>query len=303
LSKILDLITYNKKNGQDKKGKTGNFSDHAASDHFDSDTKEKLANTYIFNPIDKGDDVDKKQDGKTLHEYGAVPSKFKFAHFFPWLISFLAVLLLLINIAYRGKIIVNIELRNEPAPQVKSSVFENASLVEDLVISAGPAEIKSIATYLVTDGRLNRSIVKKLAFYGAASTKSKVMHDGLFLFNDGTTGWASAGFDFTEPIDLSNSNLDFFIKGIRGSESLKLFLRDADSNSYMPQAHHNIFKRNMAKDWQYVSISFGKFNGAYDPKKIQHIGFEFGTQTTSNESGASIFIKNLKIVKNTARGG
>ena len=301
MSKISELLNYNNKERRDKKGEGENFSNPAPSKNFDSDTKEKLAKTYIFNPVDKSGNSNKKHNEKILpHKYGVETSKIRFAQFFPWLISFLAVLLLLANIAYRGKINVKIEILKEGSIQPTPSVSKNLPTKKGLASETKSVKITPISIVLVAEWRLNRRIIKKLGFYGAALSKSTMTQDGLFLFNDGTTGWASVGLDLAKPMDLSDNAFDFFIKGIHGNESLKLILRDAENSSYMPQAYNIIFNKNMAKDWQFVSIPFNNFNGTYNPKRITHIGFEFGTQTTSNEPGVSIHIKNMKIVKNPA---
>jgi len=307
LSKILELLNYNKKREVDKKEGWKNFSNHAPSEYLDDDTKEKLANTYIFKPTNKSKEIIEQQEKKVLpFKHSIETSKIRFAHLFPWLISFLAVLLLLVNIAYRGKISINIEILNEGAIQTASDIRQNPPLQKNLIseiTSTDANNISPLSTALITEGELNRNIIKKLGFYGAALSKSKMTQDGLLLFNDGTAGWASVGLDFTEPIDLSNSVLDFFIKGASGTESLELFLRDAESNSYMPQATNVVFNKNMAKDWQFVSIPFNTLKGYYNPKMVNHIGFEFGTQTTSNEPGVSIYIKNIKIVKSKKSQG
>ena len=59
-----------------------------------------------------------------------------------------------------------------------------------------------------------------------------------------------------------------------------------------------IFNKNMSTNWQFVSIPLKGFDGTYNPKKINHIGFEFGIQTTSNEQGISIYIKKIKMINN-----
>lgn len=300
MSKILDLLNYYKKAGEDKRGST--FS-NLSREKFDSSTKEKLANTYIFNPIDKIDKVEDaalKEDKKiSLPKHGVGASRGKFIQFLPWLISFLAVFLLLINIAYRGKVNVIIEFVNEGSVQTASAISKDSSLQEEAAPEAGSSDATKISINLIGEGEFNRYVIKRLGFYGAALSRSKLLQDGLFLYNDGTAGWASIGLDMAEPMDLSNSTLDFFIKGLYGNESLRLLLRDAENNSYLPQADNTIFSKNMARDWQFVSIPFHNFKGNYNPRRINHIGFEFGTQTTSNEPGTSVYIKNIRIVKNT----
>jgi hypothetical protein len=183
--------------------------------------------------------------------------------------------------------------RSVPLEQDSAVDFTPKAILEKEIIGLVPVSIP-----LIAERRLNRDYIKKLGFYGAASSKSSVIEDGLYLFNDGSAGWASAGLDLAEPMDLSKSSLDFFIKGASGSESLELILRDAEYKSYIPQARNAVFNKNMAREWQFVSIPFNNFNGAYNPKNINHIGFEFGTQTTSNALGVSIYIKNMKIVNN-----
>lgn len=300
MSKILDLLNYYKKAGEDKRGDT--FSNHLPQEKFDSSTKEKLANTYIFNPIhkiDKVEDAAKKEDKKiSLPKHDTGASKGKFIQFFPWLITFLAVILLLVNIVYRGKVNVIIEFVNERPIQTASAISKDSSLQGEAALEVKSSDATQISINLIGEGEFNRYIIKRLGFYGASLSRSKLLQDGLFLYNDGTTGWASVGLDLAEPMDLSTSTLDFFIKGLYGNESLRLILRDAENNSYLPQADNTIFSKNMARDWQFVSIPFHTFNGNYNPRRINHIGFEFGTQTTSNEPGTSLYIKNIRIVKN-----
>lgn len=301
MSKISEILNYCKKGNEEEKK---SFSNHITLRNLDSATKEKLVNTYIFNPIDKS----KKTKEILLHKLhkrnaNIERAEIKFAQIFPWLISLLLVLLLLVNIAYRGKINIKIEILNEGTLQPKTEMSKNLPIPikEDLVpdtTSTKPPNILLISTSLFSDGRLNKDIIKKLGFYGAALSKSTVIRDGFFLFNDGTAGWASVGLDLIEPMDLSNNTLDFFVKGAYGNESLRLFLRDAENNSYMPQAYNLVFDKNMSKEWRVASVSFNNFKGPYNPKRIKHIGFEFGTQTTSNEPGVSIYIKNMCIVKN-----
>lgn len=300
MSKILELLNYHRKN---RKETSKEHLDPAALDNFNSDTKEKLANTYIFNPIDKIENIGEGGNGEILPpKRDRETSKSKFVQFLPWLVAFLAVLLLLVNIAYRGKVNVTIEFLKGESSQAASNVAESkrgltSETGEEAASYLKTTDIAPISTALIAEGGLNRFIVKRLGFYGAALSKSRAIRDGLFLFNDGATGWASVGLDFVEPMDLSNSTLDFFVKGKHGNESLNLFLRDAENNSYMPQAHNTIFEENMEREWQFVSIPFNTFDGVYNSKRINHIGFEFGTQTAANEPGASIYIKNMKIVK------
>jgi len=312
LSKILDLLNYNrwdKKSDAACKGRAEEHSGHITPQDFDADTREKLANTYIFNPIEKP--VERSKEDKprperkiAYHKHKPVTAESRSINLIPWLISFLAVLLLLVNIAFRGKIVVKIDIINDAEPKPVARIIEDSPAKEDIVPiveayqPAGQA-IKPRSIILTGAGLPNKDIVKRVGFYGAALNKSKLLDGGFLLFNDGTAGYASTGFDLSYPMDLSVSTLDFFVKGAYGNESLKLFLRDANSKSYLPQATKLLFKNNMSKDWQFVSVPLKGFSGSYNPQVINHIGFEFGTQTTQNEPGTSIYIKNIKIVDNS----
>ena len=302
MSKILELLNYTKKREVDKKESRQDFSNYIIPESFDSSTKEKLASTYIFNPTNGSKHIIKKQDDATEHKHPPGQPRPRNAQFFPWLIAFLAILLLLVNIVYRGKVNIYIDFVNKGAGQSPPNALQAISPGEDLNAEAKSIDIAPMSSSLITEGRLNGYIIENLGFYGAALNKSKVLEDGLYLYNDGSTGWASAGIDLTQPMDFSNTTLDFFIKGAKGNESLKLILRDSESNSYIPQAYNDIFNKNMGTDWQFVSIPFKSFNGKYNAEKIDHIGFELGTQTISNESGASMYIKKIKIVKNNRMG-
>ena len=294
MSKILELLNYNKKRVAGKREKREDLSDRTIDEDFDSNVKEKLANTYIFNPANASEHVIRKQGKEAVHKHVRKHSQGRFMQLAPWLIAFLTVMLLLVNIAYRGKVNIKVEFLNNMADRTA------AVSPEKNIPAENGADEPPIFTPLISDGYLNSYIIKKLGFYGAAISKSRMVEDGLYLFNDGATGWASAGIDLPEPMDFSNTTLDFFVKGGEGNESLKLILRDSTNNSYMPQAYNVIFNKNMGTDWQFTSVPFGGFEGAYNPKKINHIGFEFGTQTTSNKPGSLIHIKKIKIVKSGA---
>ena len=302
MSKILELLNYTKKREVDKKERGEGSSSYVIPESFDSSTKEKLASTYIFNPTNGSKHIIKKQGDGAEHNHSLVHTRPRNTQFFPWLIAFLAILLLLANIVYRGKVNIYVDFVNEEANQTPPNTLQASSVQKDLNAEAKSIDIAPISTSLIIEGRLNSYVIKNLGFYGAALNRSKLLEDGLYLFNDGSTGWASVGIDLTQPMDFSNIALDFFIKGVKGNESLKLILRDDESNSYIPQAYNDIFNKNMGTDWQFVSIPFKSFNGKYNAEKIEHIGFEFGTQTTSNELGASIYIKKIKIVENNRAG-
>jgi hypothetical protein len=297
LSKIVDLLTYKKK-PSDKKGYEDIFSPKILSENFNIDTKEKIANTYIFNPLNKSENL-KKEIGEDRH---LLPNKStllsaKIFHIFPWLISLLAVLLLLVNIAYRGKISINVEVVRGDASKTASEIVKDTAAKKEPPLTYESAHPPYVSNFFILNGQANSQMIKRTGFYGAALRDSRILKDGIYLINDGTAGWASAGFDLVLPMDLTNSSLEFFVKGLSGNESLELILRDSDNNSYLPQAHNLIFNKNMGDEWQFVSVSFGSFKGYYDSGRINHIGFEFGTQTMSNDPGTSIYIKNIKIVK------
>lgn len=297
MSKIVDLLTY-KKRAPEKKGYEEILSSKILSQSFDKDTKEHLANTYILPPFGKSSNTKKEpKENSAISPYKASHAGTRPLHLFPWLISLLAVLLLLVNIAYRGKINIKIEFLNNESTQAVSEAAGDAAAKESSALLRQPVEIPNASNFLISNGEIDNNVIKKVGFYGAALKNSRILKDGLYLINDGTTGWASAGFDLTEPMDLANSTLDFFVKGANGNESLRIILRDAENNSYLPQAQNLIFNKTMGMEWQFVSIPLNNFTGYYNAREINHIGFEFGTQTTLNEPGSSIYIKNIKIVK------
>ena len=294
MSKILELLNYSK-----KKTEGDNPDKYLLSQEFDSSTRKKLANTYIFNQASKHAESQGVSNNKFLGSIGKEKKRVALVQIFPWMISFLAVILLLVNIAYRGKVSVNIQFLDPSVSQTKESDSSQgpAKTMETETPVADYESNTSVITSMIVKGRLNPNIIKKLGFYGAALNMSRMTRDGIMLFNDGSTEWASVGMDLAKPMDLSNSTLEFFVKGLSGKESLQLTLRDINSDSYLPQTKHIIFNRNMAADWQFVSIGLGDFNTSCDTKNIKHIGFEFGTQTMFNEPGISIYIKNMRISK------
>lgn len=266
------------------------------AENFDIMTKEHLANTYVLGHYNNPS-KNKNEEIAVLSGRKSVFRKRAFMQFFPWFVSILAILLLLINIVYRGKIAIKIEFLSGDTAKTMSESAKIEMLAKKIKLpSTAPAASSTLTNLLVLNGEINEHLIKKAGFYGAAGQSSKILKDGICLINDGTAGWASAGFDLISPADLTTGSLDFFAKGADGKESLQVILRDADNNSYIPQAQNLIFDKNMDSEWQFVSIPFNSLKGYYNPKRICHIGFEFGTQTTQNEPGACIYIKNIEIV-------
>lgn len=293
MSKIVDLLTY-KKRAAGKKGYEELFPPKIITENFDTKTREHLANTYIISPLNKSAGI--KNEESIFPNRKTPSNNHKLLQLFPWLISLLAIVLLLINIAYRGKVNIKIEFLGAESGKTASGNMGERAIENPQAQPGGSVSRLYAANSFIFNGETNTHIIKRVGFYGAALRDSKMLKDGVCLINDGTAGWASAGFDLAVPSDLTASSLDFFAKGASGRESLKLILRDADNNSYIPQAQNLIFNKNMGRDWQFVSIPFSKFSGYYNPKRISHIGFEFGTQTTSNDPGSCIYIKNIQIV-------
>ncbi|MBU4376987.1 MAG: hypothetical protein KKD29_05860 [Candidatus Omnitrophica bacterium] len=293
MSKIVDLLTYRKRNAE-KKGYEDFFSPKIITENFDTKTKEHLANTYILNPLNTPS-KNKKEETIIMPPRKASNPSYAFMRLFPWLISLLAVLLLLINIAYRGKINIKIEFLGGETAKAAPEAIKEVPAKKILPPPVEPVALSPLTSFFIVNGEINERAIKRLGFYGGALKDSRILKDGICLINDGTAAWASAGFDLISPADLTMSSLDFFVKGSIGRESLQVILRDADNNSYIPQAQNMIFNKNMNSEWQFVSIPLNNLKGHYNTKRIKHIGFEFGTQTTANEPGTCIYIKNMKI--------
>jgi len=298
MSKILEMLNYGRKKDSgevsDERFRPGNF---------DTGTKEKLANTYIFNQP-KNPDNPKEEGTEEILGNNIKNEQSGGARFVPWVIAFLAVFLLILNMAYRGKVSINISFTDdtEPVQEVTGAADSMpGAALQDTAPEQAVEKNSRITAGLIAEGRLNSSLVRKMGFYGGAISRSRITRDGLILYNDGTTEWASVGLDLLKPMDFSRSSLVFFVKGVSGNESLELILRDIEAASYQPQAKSIIFNKDMARDWQFVSIPFEDFEGMCDTRNIKHIGFEFGTQTLLNEPGISIHIKNLAIAENAGQ--
>ncbi len=242
MSKILELLSYYKKKGHaEKGGGGGDFSAHAPYEDFDAHTKQKLANTYFYNPFDDDQNINERNSKSPSrnvlpHKPRAELSGSRPAHFFPWLISFLAVLLLLVNIAYRGKINITIDVIDASTLQSAANTSKSQPVKEVTAADVKNSSITPISTALIENGYHNRYLIKRLGFYGAALSKSRMAEDGFFLFNDGSTGWASVGMDLAQPVDLSNSTLDLCSKGDIGCEGFQMILRGDEHSWYMPDS-------------------------------------------------------------------
>ena len=166
MSKILELLSYNKKREGVKKENAGERSAYLAPGDFDSSTKEKLANTYIFNPTGAYDDPAKKKEKHILpSKHNAASPKIRMGQLFPWLIAFLAIILLLVNMVYQGRINITVQFMEEGAVRTAPDADRAIAPGNESAPEAEAYERAPTHTPLIADGHLNNLVIASIGFY------------------------------------------------------------------------------------------------------------------------------------------
>lgn len=99
-----------------------------------------------------------------------------------------------------------------------------------------------------------------------------------------------------DPTDISRFRyLVFWVRGSRGGEKFKIYLRDAEANTYEPQLK---LDPNIAvtKQWKAVAVNLDKIGRKVDLKNIVQIGIGFGKED-GNKPGNIIYVDNFILVK------
>ncbi|NQT47091.1 MAG: hypothetical protein HQ593_06450 [Candidatus Omnitrophica bacterium] len=134
----------------------------------------------------------------------------------------------------------------------------------------------------------------RFSYFGAAEGVCKWADGTLTLVNGGSSGWASACLDMSKPTDLSSGFISFVVRGKEGQEGLHIFLRDVygkNSLAIRPSGGR------LLSGWQKIRISPSQIKGTIDLTHISQARFEFGSITTQNKMGTTLYIKDIEVAE------
>jgi len=149
---------------------------------------------------------------------------------------------------------------------------------------------------IVTEGRLNKLIIKRITFHGYAKAKNGFSKKFMALGNARRYNWADVSLDFKFPIDFSNRNILISMKGNTGGERVGLVLRDANNKS------SKLRDLYLVPGWRTDAVALDAIKNDIDISKITHVRLEYGYLGDSPKDSDSpiamtIYLKDLLIVK------
>ena len=177
-------------------------------------------------------------------------------------------------------------------------IFVDIKVIDD---KFDAQEVRGQTAHLTTrsssaDTRPNALSLQAASFEGAAKLKSAKNGSELILVNSSIASFARASLSFPEPIDLAGSKLVFYAKGQKGGERLAIAMKDRDNIQGFRQGEFHPFPAGLSNDWQRVEVPLTETAEGFDAKKVAGLRFEFGTKSTENKPGDTLFIKDLQVL-------
>lgn len=138
---------------------------------------------------------------------------------------------------------------------------------------------------------------------GAKRTKSpgelpkfKKITWAVFIMNLGPIIDSSKVPTVTQPFDMSGFRyLIFWVKGERGGERFRIYIRDVHAVTYDPQVKIDPNER-VSKKWRPVMVELSRLKKKIDLKNITQIGIGFGSED-GGSPGNVMYIDNFILVK------
>lgn len=167
---------------------------------------------------------------------------------------------------------------------IKITVKENVKdAARNIVASAK-------ANFLLKDGKPNQNLVKKVTFLGDARKFSRATGKIIVLINAKGSGWGNMSIKFKKPINIRDLDISYMASGQSGGERMFLILIDANNRLYRIQDNLALA---LNKEWKSRRISLQSAQNAIDLSRISEMQFEFGSLTTGNSTGATIFLRDI----------
>ena len=215
-----------------------------------------------------------------------VTEKNRAASAIPWVITSVAFLITAVALFSTKRLLIDVR------------VIDDKTLVrsyddEALPLSSPPAS--SVEESVATDTTQNIPL-DQLVFEGAAILQSSKDSRRLTLVNSSVSPFARAVYHPQRPLDLSKSKMVFEVRGGKGGEKLAIAIKDRGNLQAFKKGFFIPTPEGLSTEWQTSEVSLVDLNENFDLKNIVSLRFEFGTKDTSNRSGDTIYVRNLRIV-------
>ncbi len=181
-----------------------------------------------------------------------------------------------------------------------SFLFDNKLAIDVKVLKGttlrGPGDNK---VYLYKEGELNTYLLRDAEFSGGGDKYSRADKSMLAMINSRNPGWANFDMEFKEPVNMTAVDVVYEAKGQTGSESMVLALVDKERNAYRMQKD---LSSRLGREWKEYNINLGPARDKIDLSRITRLQLEFGSLTAGNDPGATIFIREVRLVNRKKPG-
>ena len=149
--------------------------------------------------------------------------------------------------------------------------------------------------FLVKGAEPNKAVIKSALLSGDASRSSHAAGEEITLCNGGGQGWADYKMEFVRPVNLKGLNIRYAARGEAGGERLVLMIIDSDGRAARIEDE---VSSKLEKGWNVYTINFGPVRDSVDLTRVSAIKFEFGAMTTGNYYGATMYLKDVQVIRN-----
>lgn len=196
----------------------------------------------------------------------------------PWAIAFFAIAAAIIIFVFKSSFDVKVRI-------VNGTPF---------VLRNGRAFPEDGSQPLLRSGESNRSLVNRAFFVGDGRASSAIAEKEISLSNAEGQGWASFVIEMKRPADLRSLNIRYLARGKRGDEKIVPVVVDSQNRSYRID---DTSLTVLSDEWQTYIIDFKPVKSGIDLANITEIRFEYGTETVGNTPTATIFLKDISLIK------
>lgn len=178
-------------------------------------------------------------------------------------------------------------------PQIeKSQVVEPKEQEYDMSRSFQKIIEKTIAEK--EKGAFDKENIDSVSFHGKAKEFSTIS-DGQIVFVEGDKpSWGYMRITFKKPVDLWQSNITFFAKGVDAGQGISVAITDINRRT---SPSNELYMINLSKDWEKISISVDDISAVgIDRSKVAQIKIMFNSSKDLTEKAVCI-IKGISLVK------
>lgn len=213
-----------------------------------------------------------------------VVEKPRLASAIPWIITSVAFLITALSLFSTKRFFVDIRVIDDKTLLRSIEEDADAGLIASPSGEAAPANApKTLA-------------LQDFVFEGGAILQSSKDARRLTLVNSSVSPFSRAILTLPEPLDLSRAKLVFEVRGAKSGENLGVALKDRGNVQAFKKGFLNPFPEGLSTDWRTAEVLLVDLNDNFDPKNIVSVRFEFGAKDTSNRSGDTIYVRDLRVV-------